>query len=949
MKGDFMRKSLFLTLVLSLCVADLGAFAATRADARAGTTNSQVEKTVARSVVRSVTPGSSVTGGNVAQRGRVATAPVTTGVSSSSVSAPSATRSAKSVVAARSATTKKALSMGTKVATATENTVVSEECQNAYYGCMDAFCMLDNAAGGRCQCSDRVVELNAVMDEIMKIDEQSSRIASEGVEKVQMGQYADQITNRAKDVENDVTSVKAAKTPSLNLIDVSSLISSNIFDDGTEDVFESDNNMTAIDDVASKTGDNLQKAAAQVCVAQIPAECKTKTTLLQMAYSQKVRSDCVGYENALKQQKSVSQQNLLAAQKAVRDAVLTDVREKNKYETTGECALAFAQCMQTTAGCASDYTGCVTLAAAENVKSTKTGSIAKQTRIKGVVSGADITLAASTMESLLAKKEICASVTRQCVNANKDDAVWTVFLRNAAPALKSAELVAEQNLRSNCIPSAAECFKNACKSQFGDNNDSYDICLSNPLTYKSLCKVQLEPCLQATGGTFENPESSTLWNGLVAMLNSMKVDACTKEVKDCLLSEDRCGPDYAGCIGLDTQSIGNLCPTEKLTACMDNYNKDSVRQYVAEVAQGLALQIDNSLVDACQKAANEAMIKICGDTESCDNAMLNLDTLSSMMSVQACKGNDNSNCYADVSQFLDDDIYALEYSDVGNAEGTGVEGVMQYVESQKLTQSGTATNGVQARLVGQPEMSKISYEAKTTTSDSTEVPDYEFRSGTNADDNTTKVVALLNNALNNIMGQIDSDPKVTYCTSGRKVQGFNDDFFIGTKTSRDAGKSKGTYKNLTNEYKYIVANSLLGKLSEKNAELTEQFSKQMTEMNKKISERVASIAAQRGGQVEQRVDAMNQAICDGYEEDGTGIDWDNETAENNCGQTRVSKLRSWVNIEPVYDAETNVCTKRVVKYNCEYWRAPWFCHSFCAKADEGTVVRTEDIQLSKFQ
>ena len=102
--------------------------------------------------------------------------------------------------------------------------------------------------------------------------------------------------------------------------------------------------------------------------------------------------------------------------------------------------VAFTQCMQTTAECGNDYTGCVTLAAKENVANNTNGTKAKQTIIKGVVSGADITLAATTMEALLSKKVICESVTKQCVNSNKNDEVWSTFLRNAAPALKSANI-----------------------------------------------------------------------------------------------------------------------------------------------------------------------------------------------------------------------------------------------------------------------------------------------------------------------------------------------------------------------------------------------------------------------------------------------------------------------------------------------------------------------------
>lgn len=902
-----MPKSLFLTLVLSLCMVDFSAFAAPRTNARGstaasvGATQQNTSSVSARAAVQQV---------QQKQQG----------------------------VVARSATKKSALSLGTKVATATENTAVSQDCQNAYYGCMDAFCMLDNAAGGRCQCSDRSAELDAVLDEIMRIDEQSARIATEGVEQIQMGEYANQINSVTKSIETELdtskTSIPSAKYSSSSslisptgVLDLSAWSNDGIFDDEVEndDTFSVQPRVNLIDDVAGKTGDNLQKAAARICVTQMPKECQNGSSLLQMAYIQKIRSDCVGYENALKQQRSASQQKLLAAQKAIRDAALNEVRRQNRYETAGECAVAFAQCMQTTAGCKSDYTGCVTLAAAENVRNNRKGSVARQTTIKGVVSGADIKLAASTMESLLAKKEICASVTKQCVNANKDDAVWNVFLRNAAPALKSAELIAEQNLRSNCIPTAAECFRNACKSQFGDNNDNYDMCLSNPATYKSLCKVQLEPCLEATGGSYDEPTKSTLWNGLVAMLNSMKVDACTKEVKDCLLSEDRCGKDYSGCIGLSTQSIGELCPVEKLTACVtggkyatqigsdgkvsiSEENKQEIYDYVATIAQGLALNIDNAFLTQCQNAANEAMIKVCGDTESCDNIAFDLGTVEALMDVQACKWNDdtgkNLTCLPDLSQFADDDIYSLDYT--GNKSIGDVK--------LKRSDDDKGGYGVYATLRNKPDISNIVFDKNAS--------EFAQEKGT-ANDATKKVVEILNSTLTRTVGQIEADPKVDYCKTGRQIQGFTSDASFGT--------GQGRFKNLTDEYKYTIANGLLTELSQKNTELQEKFSDKIEDMGNKITERVMEIAKKRGDSVEEAVDKQNYDTCMAMNVDG------------NSGGA------SYTIVQAVYDADTNICTAKTTLGKCRHWvHRTLFRRSRC---DNGYEIqeKTDEIKMPKFQ
>jgi len=658
-KESFMRKRIFFAAFLSMIVAEMGAVAATARDSARvvnnksdSSTTQQSGNTVARSATRAVSSRATTTAPAATQQNVVNT-PAT-------VSAPATNTPG---VVARAGSVQKALNTGTKVATATENTSVPKECQDAFFGCMDAFCILDNASGGRCQCSDRITELDQVLEDILKLDEQTYIMATEGVERIQMGEAEEQIIARAKAAGDKVVAGDDAKKS--RTLDLSAWNNSVFSVD--DDIFDSLGSSDSVSSFADKKGDSLYVASAKMCAEQVSPSCKTYTSMLQLVYSQRIKSDCVAYENSLRAQKTQSQQKLQTAQKALRDAALTEYQNQNKYATVGECAIAFSQCMQTTAECGADYTGCVTLAAKENVKNNKSGTKAKQTKIKGAVSGADITLAASTLDQLLAKKTICESVTKQCVNVNKNDAVWTAFLRNAAPALKSAELIAEQNLRSSCIPTIAECFKNSCKAQFGEDDANYDMCLSNPEVYKSLCKVQLEPCLEATGGTYDNPTDSSLWVGLKSMLAAMKVDACTAEVKSCLT--ERCGDDYSGCIGLDMESIGRLCPYQKLTACMsEKKDQDTVEEYVAQIAQGLVLQIDNALVAACQNAVNEAMIRVCGDTESCEAAQFDLSSLTSFIKPMACKynnptgtGSNGMKCYPNATQFSDNEIYTLEY------------------------------------------------------------------------------------------------------------------------------------------------------------------------------------------------------------------------------------------------------------------------------------------------
>ena len=104
----------------------------------------------------------------------------------------------------------------------------------------------------------------------------------------------------------------------------------------------------------------------------------------------------------------------------------------------------------------------------------------------------------------------------------------------------------------------------------------------------------------STGGSFANPEKSTLWTALVAKLASLRVDSCTTELKECLQHEDRCGADYSQCVNIDSGDIMSMCPYEKLVGCQKVYgkekilsNSESIYNDVIRIAQGIILDIDN--------------------------------------------------------------------------------------------------------------------------------------------------------------------------------------------------------------------------------------------------------------------------------------------------------------------------------------------------------------------
>ena len=476
--------------------------------------------------------------------------------------------------------------------------------------------MLDNDNGGRCICSDKNAEYDSILAQIEELDQQSYQMATYGVERIEMGDAAETAIANANAVAQSIldNDTEEEKGRSLNLDSWFTPV-------GAEDEFTDDIALFQ-SPVDGYEGDALFAASHQICAAQIP-DCSNELDMLQLMYAQQIRSDCSAYENSLKQQKNASAQKLYAAEQALRDAALEQYQTANKYDL-GQCTVEFKNCMITTAECGEDFSGCASVAAFDSTNTRGRGENSKNYTIKGAAT--EIQIKASTYDILMSKKPLCDTVTKQCQLVA--DQVWDTFLREVAPQVKSAELIAEDNVRQNCISEISSCFQQACRDTIDPNDPegSYDMCLTRPETMLSLCTVPLNACgINSTDPDKSNDASALIWDFVLARLESMRINSCTTQVKECLQSTDRCGEDYTQCIGLDTDTIIRMCPKDLLVGCQNYDGGDNVvlsgnedDDFYARLepyVQGIFLNIDNNLLTQCQNAANQAMIAVCGDTK----------------------------------------------------------------------------------------------------------------------------------------------------------------------------------------------------------------------------------------------------------------------------------------------------------------------------------------------
>ena len=815
-----MKKIAILSMLIAGILGD--AVAATRPTGRA---NARGGNTATTGQTQTTTAARAATSSRTAPR---AAAPAATGAQTVNRGRAATTTATKPTVAARAGAMQKVVGTGTKVATATKNVVVSEECQQKYDGCMDSFCMLDNETGGRCLCSDKNAELDSILAEIEKLDQQSYQMATFGVEKIEMGDDAEAAIAKANAAaqsvidKDDGAQKKARRTLDLSMWDTA-------VDFEEDDIFGA----SAMSPIEGKEGDALHRVAAELCVAQIP-ECSSELQMLQLMYAQRIKSDCTAYENSLKQQKNSSAQKLAAAEKALREAALDQLRTANKYDL-GQCTIEFKKCMQTTGGCGDDFSGCASMVAMDTTNTRQsTSKKSKNYQIKGAVT--TIEISSSTYDALMAKKPLCESVTKSCVNVASQ--VWDTFLKEVAPQVKNAELIAEDKARQDCIGNISSCFQKACKDTIDPNDPdgSYDMCLSRPGTMLNVCKVPLNACgIDASSETAA--AKSDIWDFVVARLASMRVDSCTTEVKNCLQSDDRCGKDYTQCIGLDTDTIIRMCPYDKLTGCQKVYGEteirgDAVYDELSTMVQGIMLNIDNAFLTECQAAADEAMIKVCGGTENCDGLTVDENIGARSLEYKICEYTmskagldlDYAKCRTDISQIRDSELGRVEGSSSTQlGPVTPFAGVLDgtiYWESVQVGDDG--------RLSSVEE-----YLAKIDTAKNMSEKQKE---------RVKSELAVLQANIDAAINAIEADPKVQFCMTGREVQGMKRTDAEGKSTrTRIGDKSAARFPELTKQMRSIIATSALKKAKDNYYKKYDELNEKMLADYAKMGERMAEI------------------------------------------------------------------------------------------------------------
>lgn len=687
-------------------------------------------------------------------------------------------------VRARAGATQQVIGSGTTVVAAGQSALSGDGCATKFASCMDAFCLSDNVNGGRCQCSADHARLSKELASIANTDRDSYIISTVGVEAAETGNV----------------SVRGRASAKPSRVDLSMWANGG-------------NAAKSTDDAVS--GAALLRQSADICLEKIP-ECKSSEQYMRAKYSAQIKSDCIAFENAVKQQRAASQSRQNEAQRAVRSATYQRLQAANKNDLGG-CVLEYKECMTTTAGCGNDFAGCV--------GKSMSAAAAKTYDITGA--NTTIAIETSTYDILASKKVICDSVLESCVNVK--DQVWDAFLREAAPQLKTAELLAESGQRTACMSDISDCFVKACRDNIdaNDPDGSYDMCLTRPESVKSFCKNEIEPCIKA---------EPLILDYVYARLAAMRVDSCTAELKNCLQDKDRCGSDYTQCVGLDTDTIIRMCPYDKLTGCQKVYGDTDIRgdrvyDELASMVQGVMLGVDNELLDFCQNAVDEAMIKVCGDSKGCGGLMIDRNLGAGSLEYKICEWSmddagahiDYDKCRTDISQITDRELGRVPGSATG--ELGPVIPFMGVMDGIIFWESVTVGDGGQ--ITGAQEY--------FATSGSTDVREEKKKQ-------ITEQLNQLRQQVDRAVALIEQDPTVHYCMTGRAVAGM-----------KQAPSGGGRFPKITKQARNLIAAQALSVAKENYYKKYDALYERQMQDYIKIAERQAEIKGENAKDVRREL------------------------------------------------------------------------------------------------
>ncbi|MBD5400928.1 hypothetical protein HDR61_04280 [bacterium] len=313
------------------------------------------------------------------------------------------------------------------------------------------------------------------------------------------------------------------------------------------------------------------------------------------------------------------------------------------------------------------------------------------------------------------------------------------------------------------------------------------------------------------------------------------------------------------------------------------------------------------MMQYCQNAANEAMIKVCGDTENCNGLAVDDGIGARSLEYKICEKTGDKTCYTNVAQIPD--------SKLGRATGEG--------ENQK-----NYTAIFTPQIYGRIAWDVLDFD------DNGQITDENIAKAISASDKSNKEIEnkinselkVLQNSINAAINTIEADPTVIYCKTGRTVQGMkklddadeNGQRMLSSKRKDFGGTGNdfARFPQLTQQTNQLIAVAAV-------AAAKNNYAKKYDEMEKDIANDMIALAERNAKALgENQLDARREAArqsCVNYAAnaslDKNTQEWDS-TENKLVGSSSVNERSYKETVTSTFNWETLICHRCTRKQAC---------------------------------
>lgn len=488
---------------------------AIKQDSQRGTTTSRTATTRARTATRSASQRTTRNTGNTVTTPTINTRPARAAAT-------------KNV---RAATT-------TNVATNTFNTQ-QNECQDAYFACMDQFCALSNDTYRRCICSSRIETIQARERTLNQTAEQLQDFKALNIQAILKTPAEVKAMLTASDGELKYTNTRDDSASAKKLAAISDVLSGTrtnaLSTAGKLDIggdikqIWNTTDLVSGANIANLTGESLYNAVHAQCSELVADQCPSKQTLnmVASAYGMYIENDCTLIISNLDKQAINANTAVRETNREMNVARLENYDAHNSA-AINDCIASVRADLTADTACGTDYVHCLDLtglylnrANGEPIYSANFYKLNEQVSLSGDV------LTNQTNTKLIAelnrKKKFAEHTLETCRDIA--DSVWDEFLRQAVTEIYQGQQSKIRQVKDECMDVVNTCYDEKTKQLRDYSNIEEQMLLGDRLVLsEKMCQEKLTTCSNLYGGGS---------NGLELLLTEMKNITNQKIAQNC--------------------------------------------------------------------------------------------------------------------------------------------------------------------------------------------------------------------------------------------------------------------------------------------------------------------------------------------------------------------------------------------------------------------------------